>query len=40
MPTHVYFMVAAVEFRFMQSLPMTATGKVRKVEIIEKYISS
>lgn len=28
------------EFRFVSSLPMTATGKVRKVEIIEKYINA
>lgn len=28
------------EFRFVPTLPMTATGKVRKVEIIEKYINS
>lgn len=28
------------EFRFVSELPMTATGKVRKVEIVEKYINS
>lgn len=27
------------EFRFVLGMPMTATGKVRKVEIIEKYIN-